>query len=125
MTTEPISLSAVEKACEDATDGPWVAEYSGEQGHCVIPADAQSTREAVCTTRLFHQSADAELIALSRTALPATIQALRKVLELHRPCREVCLDDDDACHGCLDMNWPCSTVRAISATGIDTGEAGT
>ncbi|MDV7194648.1 hypothetical protein [Mycolicibacterium fortuitum] len=45
------------------TPGPWIAEYSGEQGNCVIPADAQSTREAVCVTRLYHQQADAEFIA--------------------------------------------------------------
>lgn len=45
------------------TPGPWVAEYSGEQGNCVIPADAQSTREAVCVTRLYRQQADAQFIA--------------------------------------------------------------
>lgn len=45
------------------TPGPWVAEYSREQGNCVIPADARSTREAVAITRLFHQHADAEFIA--------------------------------------------------------------
>lgn len=47
----------------EITPGPWIAEYSGEQGNCVIPADAQSTREAVCVTRLYHQQADAEFIA--------------------------------------------------------------
>lgn len=48
---------------QDITPGPWVAEYSREQGNCVIPADARSTREAVAITRLFHQHADAEFIA--------------------------------------------------------------
>ncbi|AVO21679.1 hypothetical protein I5I01_gp74 [Mycobacterium phage MooMoo] len=57
---------AAERAREllaQITPWPWVAEYSKEQGNCVIPADAQSTREAVCVTRLYHQVADAEFIA--------------------------------------------------------------
>ena len=65
-----------------ATDGPWEAEYSGEQGNCVLPPDARSTREAVAVTRLYYQVADAEFIAAARTDLPAATTALRAVLDL-------------------------------------------
>ncbi|QOC56305.1 hypothetical protein PP509_gp63 [Gordonia phage MichaelScott] len=61
------------------TPGPWVAEYSREQGNCVIPADAQSTREAVAVTRLYHQVADAEFIA----AAPALVDRLLAELDQH------------------------------------------
>ncbi|WP_205879611.1 hypothetical protein [Mycobacterium paragordonae] len=64
-------IARAEAALEGVTDGPWVAEYSGEQGNCVIPHDAQSTREAVCTTHLYYQVADAEFIAAARTLVPA------------------------------------------------------
>lgn len=59
------------------TPGPWVAEYSREQGNCVIPADARSTREAVAVTHLYHQVADAEFIA----AAPALVDRLLAELD--------------------------------------------
>ena len=61
---------------QDITPGPWVAEYSREQGNCVIPADARSTREAVAITRLFHQHADAEFIAASPTLVAGLLAEL-------------------------------------------------
>ena len=71
MTTP--DLDRLEALAAAATPGPWIAEYSGEQGNCVIPHDAQSTREAVCVTRLYRQYADAEFIAATD---PDTIRAL-------------------------------------------------
>lgn len=67
---------------EAATEGPWVAEYSGETGDCVIPHDAQSTREAVAVTRLFHRTADANAIADAHNMFPRALDALQAVLEL-------------------------------------------
>lgn len=72
-------LDADQKLCDETTEGPWVAEYSGEQGNCVIPHDAQSTREAVAVTRLYHQHADAEFIAMAREALPWYIAHVREL----------------------------------------------
>lgn len=63
----------------EATDGPWVAEYSGETGDCVIPNDAQSTREAVAVTRLFHRTADANAIADAHNMFPRALDALNAV----------------------------------------------
>ncbi|MDG5773909.1 hypothetical protein [Mycolicibacterium fortuitum] len=64
---------------EGITDGPWIAEYSGEQGNCVIPHDAQSTREAVATTHLYHQLADAEFIAQARTLVPELVAEVERL----------------------------------------------
>ena len=65
----PDQLDAIRSRLNAATPGPWIAEYSSEQGNCVIPHDALSTREAVCVTRLYHAAADAELIAHAPTDL--------------------------------------------------------
>lgn len=70
-------ITRAEAALEGVTDGPWVAEYSGEQGNCVIPHDAQSTREAVCTTHLYYQVADAEFIAAARQLVPELVAELK------------------------------------------------
>lgn len=48
---------------EAATSGRWVDEYSSEAGNCVIPDDAQSTREHVARTQLFCAVYDAKHIA--------------------------------------------------------------
>lgn len=56
-------LDEEQRIAEAATDGPWIAEVSGETGNCVIPADAQSTREYVAKTQLYAAVFDAEHIA--------------------------------------------------------------
>lgn len=76
MSFDDLILKA-ERVLEGVTDGPWVAEYSGEQGNCVIPHDAQSTREAVCTTHLYYQVADAEFIAAARQLVPELVAELK------------------------------------------------
>ena len=70
-------LDAIEARLRAATPGPWSAEYSREQGNCVIPHDAQSTREAVCVTRLYNQAADAEFIARAPEDIAALVAAVR------------------------------------------------
>lgn len=70
-------ITRAENTLQGVTEGPWIAEYSGDQGNCVIPHDAQSTREAVCTTRLYHQVADARFIAWARTGVPELTAALK------------------------------------------------
>lgn len=93
-----------------ATEGPWVAEYSGETGDCVIPHDAQSTREAVAVTRLFHRTADANAIADAHNMFPRALGALKAVLGLHIKGYETA-----GAHWCseCETKWPCATVQAI------------
>lgn len=58
------AATIIRKYAEQATPGPWVEEFSGETGPCVIPADAQSTREFVAKTQLLAAVFDAKHIAL-------------------------------------------------------------
>ena len=80
MTIET-RLAEIRARVEAATEGPWTAEYSGEQGNCVLPPGYRSTREAVAVTRLLSAQADAEFIAHSRTDLPALLAAVEAVRE--------------------------------------------
>ena len=106
-------LDESQRLADEATDGPWIAEFSGEQGDCVIPHDAQSTREAVAVCRLSYRGADARLIAESRTRLPQAVAALKTVMDLHRPLRDA-RDWSRRCGEC-EQPWPCLTVMEITA----------
>ena len=64
---EPMSPDLARKLRDQATPGPWIAEYSGEQGDCV--------------TRLYRKGADAALIA-------AAPDLAHTVVELHRQFTE-------------------------------------
>lgn len=103
---------------EATTEGPWVAEYSAETGDCVIPHDAQNTREAVAVTRLFHRTADANAIADAHNTLPRALDALNAVLELHRRAVDI-FEPSEFCAACSTdqrtVEWPCPTVQAVQA----------
>lgn len=130
MTDLTERLAEALDVCNAATAGPWEAEYSRDQGNCVIPHDAKSTLEAVAVTRLYYQQFDAEFIAHARTGYPAALRALQAVLELHWPAKytggagvgyEVGSDGDPCmeCNladreGLTPMVWPCPTVQAIT-----------
>lgn len=74
-------IDADARVAEAATDGPWIAEVSGETGNCVIPADAQSTREYVARTQLYAAVFDAQHIAEWDPArVLREIEAKRKLL---------------------------------------------
>jgi hypothetical protein len=86
-------LDEDEQIARAATEGPWVAEVSGETGHCVIPADAQSTREFVAKTQLYAAAFDAEHIAAHNPAralreIDAKRQIIARYVEHERLDRE-------------------------------------
>jgi hypothetical protein len=75
-----------EQTARQATDGPWIAEVSGETGRCVIPVDAQSTREYVARTQLYAAVFDAEHIARHDPArILADIDAKRQIIDKCEP----------------------------------------
>ncbi|MCX5598487.1 DUF6221 family protein [Streptomyces phaeochromogenes] len=77
-------LDEDERIARQATDGPWIAEVSGETGNCVIPADAQSTREYVAKTQLYAAVFDAEHIARHNPARALRqVEATRKLLDTY------------------------------------------
>lgn len=75
----PEQLSEIEERTNAATEGPWIAEYSSEQGDCVIPHDAHSTREAVAVCRLYLRAFDAEFIAHARTDVPKLVAEVKRL----------------------------------------------
>ena len=80
MTAREV-LDGIKASLAEITSWPWVAEYSKEQGNCVLPPDAQSTREAVAVTRLYHQSADAVFIASAPSTVARLTAAVEAVLD--------------------------------------------
>ena len=107
-------LARIRAQADAATEGPWTAEYSGEQGNCVLPPGYQSTREAVAVTRLLSAQADAEFIAAARTTVPALLDLAEAVLKRHVEGRTF--------HGhgfsqrmCeCGANWPCPDYTAAT-----------
>lgn len=123
--TNDTRLGEIRARADAATEGPWTAEYSGEQGNCVLPPGYQSTREAVAVTRLLSAQADAELIANARTDLPALLAAVEAVMKRHRPVEVE--PSETICAECSTLRgqgetaryfpfteYPCPTVRAIT-----------
>ena len=115
------TLNRIRKQADAATEGPWmgVCDSDGYLGRVIGP-DGFGIAED------FRDDADAEFIAAARTTVPALLDALEKVLELHP--REVVLhadpefgqmEDDAICGACIvnheAADWPCPNVRAITA----------
>ena len=111
-------LNEIEARTNAATEGPWEllgdGEYVSGPGILVAPDDGGVT------------SADAEFIAAARTTVPALLDALEAVLEIHQDGGESqgYLDDGsygDIPHCCTECGslgeygvpWPCPTVTAI------------
>ena len=103
MSVTEVDTTAMRARVDAATEGPWIAEYSREQGNCVIPHDARSTREAVATTHLYDQAADAEFIAHARTDVPALVATLReaeaKLAAIQGHFDHVYAEDDEGEYG--------------------------
>lgn len=120
MTTLTDHLAEIQARCNRATEGPWTAEYSGEQGNCVLPPGYQSTREAVAVTRLLSAQADAEFIAHSRTDLPALLAAVEAVMGLHRPDTVLAVTGDCALEDCDHEDLKdCETVEVRFCAACD------
>lgn len=91
---------ALDKA---ATEGPWRMFSGGEyvSGVCLVVAPDDG---GVST-------ADAEFIAAARSMLPAAVEALARVRELHTPTSMYFGGSGAYCVHC-DGNWPCATYKA-------------
>ena len=129
-------LNEIEARANAATEGPWeVKPYKGlaEDGDYVDSIVGSSQESIVyqlgcgcCDIGLEVAHPDAEFIAAARTNVPALVDALEKVLELH--VRAECptcgsrdgegnefhkCDDDAYCEECDLEGYPCPTVTAI------------
>ncbi|MCG0069713.1 hypothetical protein CFC35_05650 [Streptomyces sp. FBKL.4005] len=93
-------LAEDERAARQATEGPWTAEVSGETGHCVIPSDAQSTREYVARTQLYAAAFDAEHIARHDPArVLREIEAKRRLLNEYTKVATNDVNEVEYAHG--------------------------
>ena len=118
MTDPREALARIRAQADAATEGPWEllgdGEYVSGPGILVAPDDGGVT------------SADAEFIAAARTTVPALLDALEKVLELHQPVTDGMGFTEHgyggispACGACgtsdeYAVPYPCPTVTAIT-----------
>ena len=118
MTDPREALARIRAQADAATEGPWEllgdGEYVSGPGILVAPDDGGVT------------SADAEFIAAARTTVPALLDALEKVLELHQPVTDGMGFTEHgyggispACGACgtsdeYAVPYPCPTVEAIT-----------
>mgnify|MGYP000719343595 FL=1 len=118
MTDPREILARIRAQADAATEGPWEllgdGEYVSGPGILVAPDDGGVT------------SADAEFIAAARTTVPALLDALEKVLELHQPVTDGMGFTEHgyggispACGACgtsdeYAVPYPCPTVTAIT-----------
>lgn len=83
-------LDTIQKLDREATKGPWVVNggNDSEYGEFVNLCNVFHNGDTVdidLVTHVYEDTRSAEFIALSRTALPKLAEALRAVLELHKP----------------------------------------
>lgn len=128
MSDPRATLARIRAQADAATDGPWEHDPPPGPGEdpmrpiCVYPKEDGGTLAYVQPLE-----ADAEFIAAARTTVPALLDALEAVLEIHQDGGESqgYLDDGsygDMPHCCTECGslgeygvlWPCPTVEAIT-----------
>ena len=123
------TLNRIRKQAAAATEGPWEAD--GMEGTITSKTDGLVTDPKgpylVVDGITMWAEPDAEFIAAARTDVPALLDALEKVLELHQPVTDGMGFTEDgyggispACGACgtsdeYAVPYPCPTVEAITA----------
>lgn len=119
MTDPRETLARIRAQADAATAGPWEADGSAH----VLAAGSTPTFVARCADPDWSDAGvlDAEFIAAARTTVPALVDALEKVLELHSPLAgRPFWDAGIRCSGCYDSYYdvyepyPCELVKAIT-----------
>ena len=121
MTDKP-NLADVRRVTEAATGGPWAVPGFGDPllGPSDVCTEGEPGYRHIICEGAGH---DAEFIAASRTLVPALLAAVDAVLALHQPCnvggKQLCeyctATGDPFCTPDGTDEWPCPTVRAITA----------
>ena len=118
------TLNRIRKQADNATEGPWQTDTSAH----VLTVDNTPNFVALCADPDYSDAGvlDAEFIAAARTTVPALLDALEKVLELHQPVTDGMGFTEDgyggispACSSCgtsdeYAVPYPCPTVTAIT-----------
>lgn len=128
MTDPRETLDRIRKQADAATPGPWEADGTGEVSqHWSRPEPWETVvgTGVTCMSYCYGGSAkgverdeDAEFIAASRTTVPALLDALEKVLNLHVEADPITAafgtqEGGDYCITCAE-DYPCPTVTAIT-----------
>ena len=139
MTDPRETLARIRKQANAATEGPWLVNGPDEQW-AVISSGSDSVLHSYMRCRpdcegcecgesvaeVAIELEDAEFIAAARTTVPALLDALEKVLELHQPVTDGMGFTEDgyggispACSSCgtsdeYAVPYPCPTVTAIT-----------
>ena len=129
MTDPREILARIRKQADAATEGPWEAKH---HHHLVTKRHVVSEIPRVVECEGdggggLYRGEDTEFIAAARTTVPALLDALEAVLEIHQDGGESqgYLDDGsygDMPHCCTECGslgeygvlWPCPTVEAIT-----------
>ena len=108
MTDPREALARIRAQADAATEGPWEAsmdrvEHTGDSEYAVAYDVAREE--------------DVEFIAHARTDVPALVEALRAVLNLHFKAQPIpaafgTQEGGDYCVTCAE-DWPCPTVETI------------
>ena len=129
MTDLRETLARIRKQADAAAEGPWVSNQCepcaerdrldvtvwGRQGNALVASWCDDDE---------YDPANAEFIAAARTTVPALLDALEKMLELHAPRTADARSGDVTCSGCYDSHYdvyepyPCELVEAIT-TALD------
>ena len=114
-------LDEIQARADHATDGVWGVD--GYDQCYVVSSDADDDGRPWMDCRVSNAD-DAVFIAHARTDVPRLVEALRRVLDRHRPVEVE--PSDTICGNCSFQlpngryfgkveEWPCDTVRAVEA----------
>lgn len=110
-------LDQIDLLDRTATTGPWILETDTHRDLIKSPADDQINLVATVVSPIM----DSQLIALSRTAMPALGRLVRRLLEDHHMVTTswgeeqcaTCIIDAGAT-GADRMEWPCDIYTTIT-----------
>jgi len=128
MTDPRETLARIRKQADAALEGPWEARQESPtmSGSVWFLRRAGVPGIRMSVTEFQHGMDNAEFIAAARTDVPALLDALEKVLELHQPVTDGMGFTEDgyggispACSSCgtsdeYAVPYPCPTVTAIT-----------
>ena len=127
MTDPREILARIRAQADAATPGPWMTyTVTPNMGSEILTAPGEGEAYGDYVVPEYIDMDNAEFIAAARTDVPALLDALEKVLELHQPVTDGMGFTEDgyggispACSSCgtsdeYAVPYPCPTVTAIT-----------
>ena len=110
-------LDEIEARANAATEGPWEAYPGYQTDFGAWMSAAVDTAGGEYLVVEAERDKDADFIAHARTDVPALVEALRAVLNLHFKAQPIpaafgTQEGGDYCVTCAE-DWPCPTVETI------------